>query len=177
MTRATVGLNQRRAAEPNASAKASAVGSDTSTPVTPSRTVSSAPPRAERDDRTSAGLGLDRDDAEVLLAGQHDRRGAAIQVPDLVVGLVAQELDGASGRVRPQPIPFRPLADDAERQACETGGVDRQVDSLVGHQGRHYQQVAFRDPSIRLEELGVHGRVHDVRLAIIVSADSARNIM
>ena len=79
--------------------------------------------------------------------------------------------------MRAEALAFRPLADDAEGQAGEAGGVDRQVDSLVGHQGRHYEQVTFRDPSIRLEELGVHGRVHNVRLTIIVSADSARNIM
>ncbi len=79
--------------------------------------------------------------------------------------------------MRREAVALRPLADDAEGQAGEAGGVDRQVDAFVGHQGRHNQQVTFRDPSIRLEELGVHGRVHDVRLTIIVSADSARNIM
>ena len=79
--------------------------------------------------------------------------------------------------MRAQAIALGPLADDAEGEAGEAGGVNRQVDSFVGHQGRHNQQVTFRDPSIRLEELGVHRRVHDVRLTIIVSADSARNIM
>ncbi len=97
--------------------------------------------------------------------------------PNLLVGLMSQKLDGRVGRPRPQAIAFGSLADDAEGKAGQAGGVNRHVDAFVGHQSRHNQQVAFRRPSIRLEELGVHGRVHDVRLTIIVSADSARNIM
>ena len=56
------------------SANASVDGSSTSRPVSPGTTVSSAPPRAERDHRPAARLGLERDDAEVLLAGQQRRR-------------------------------------------------------------------------------------------------------
>ena len=47
----------------------------------------------EGDHRTTAGLGLDWHDPEILLAGQHHRRGAAIQVPHDLIGLEPEELD------------------------------------------------------------------------------------
>ena len=57
-------------------------------------------PAGQCDHRAAAGLGLDRDDAEVFFARQHDGRGATIQVADLVVGLVAQKLDRRVGGMR-----------------------------------------------------------------------------
>ena len=59
-----------------ASASASRVAAGTSTPVSPSITVSRTPPRVDGDHRPPGGLGLDGGDPE-LLDVRHDQRARA----------------------------------------------------------------------------------------------------
>ena len=89
--------NAIRRARAMPAAKASAVGSGTSTPVTPSMTVSSAPPRPSAIDRPSARLRFDGHDAEVLFAGQQHRRRAAIEIAHVGVGQRPEQLDVGAG--------------------------------------------------------------------------------
>ena len=51
----------------------------------------------EGDDGAAAGLGLEGDDAVVLLAGKDEEAAAAVEVDDLLVGEAAEELDGRAG--------------------------------------------------------------------------------
>ena len=81
-------------------ASASGVGSSTSTPVTPSMTVSSAPPRAERNDGRAAGLRLDRRDAEIFFARKQHRGRAAIVIAHVLVGERSEQLHVGAGRAR-----------------------------------------------------------------------------
>ena len=88
----------------------------TSTPVTPSTTLSTAPPSRQRHDRPAARLRLHRDHPEVLDAGHQDRAAALIQVPNLVIGQPAGELHvGASVRIDAAAGLFGPLPDDFQR--------------------------------------------------------------
>ncbi len=110
------------------------------------------------DHGASAGLGLDRDDAEVFLAGQHDGRGATIQRRGLVVALMSKEFDLGAGGVRFETSRARvPAPTISEGQARQAGGVDRHVDSFVWHQCRHYRAATLPDwPSSGCEERSVH---------------------
>jgi len=128
-------------------------------------------------DRPAARLRFNGHDAEILLTRQQDSLGAPIQVPYYFVGLKAQKLHIAAVSVRLQAGPVRPLSDDFQRHSGQPGGVDGELDPLVRHQRRYHQRVAFGCAPVRAVEVGVHGRVHDVRSTIIVSANSACNIM
>ena len=86
------------------SANASAVGSLDQHAGLAVTTVSSAPPRAERDDRPAARLRLERDDAEVFFAGQQRRPPRGDTARESLRRAPAEELDvGARRRARARP--------------------------------------------------------------------------
>ena len=134
---------------------------------------------AERDDRPAARLRLERHDAEVLFAGQqHDRR-AAVQVADRLRRTGGRGTDASPlGRDALERGALRAVADNLQRHAGQRAGVDGELDALVGDERRHDERDTARaaTPSGR-KNVGVDGRIHDGGLAIIVSADPARNIM
>ena len=108
-----------------ASASAPGVGSAKCTPVGArppgSRgptTVSSAPPRAERDHRPAGGLRLDGDDPEVLVLRVHERATARVELVELAVRDAAEEAH-VRGRARLEPRAGRAVAGDHER-ACSS---------------------------------------------------------
>jgi hypothetical protein len=105
----------RGARRPSASASATRRSSSTSTPVSPSTTVSSAPPRPEGDHRASARLRLDGHDAEVLLARQQHAAGRDT-APGSPRRTPPEELD-VPGRPGSQRAPVRAVADDGQRHA------------------------------------------------------------
>ena len=92
---------------------------------------------AERDDRPSARLRLERDDAEVLFAGQQRDRRAPVQLADLLVGAASEKLRRrARRRARARRAPGRRRRSSAARRPARQA-VDREVDALVGDQRRH----------------------------------------
>ena len=92
-------------------------------------------PLPQRDHRSAAGQGLDRNDAEVVLAGEKQRPAAAIVVADHLVGLPAEKPDGRP-RHPLEMVSLRSFTDDDQRAAGERAGGHGVLDSLVGHQGR-----------------------------------------
>ena len=133
---------------------------------------------AERDDRPAAGLRLERHDAEVFFARQQRHGRAAIQLANLVVRLAAEKLDVAAvAGERSSARALGAVADDLQRHAREPARVDGEVDAFVGDQRRHDQRISLGNGRVGMEKIGVDGRIHHSRLAIIVSADPARNIM
>ena len=144
---------------------------------------------SERNDRTAACLRFDGDDAEVFLAGEQCHGGAAIEIANSSSDLSSEKRDilpaapalpplaARSSRPRSGPSPTIFSGTLARRQASIAS-----VDALVGDEGRNHESVtaAIGRPNGRgrwREKLGVNGRIHHSRLAIIVSADPARNIM
>ena len=134
---------------------------------------------AERDHRPAARLRFERHDAEVFFAGQqHDRRAPVQRRASRrrTRGRETRTVAGAARRVRararsgPSPTIF-------SGTPASAAGVNGDVDALVGHERRHDEREPLGRGRIGMEELGVDGRIHHSRLAIIVSADPARNIM
>ena len=161
------------------SANASAVGSDTSTPVTSSTTVSSAPHLLRATTGAAAGLRFDGHDAEVFLARHQHHAGAAIQIPKLSVGLASRETASRSPS-RAGPLEARALgtvADDAQGHLGLSAGLDGDMYLLVGDQSGHHERPPFGHRSVDVVELGVDGWIHNSGLAIIVSADPPRNVL
>ena len=135
---------------------------------------------AKRDDRPSAGLRFDRHDAEVLLAGQQDRRRSSIEVANRFIGKAAEQLNvGAGGELR-QRVALRSVSDDAERHARKAAGLDGDVDAFVGNQGRHNQQEVFGNDGLiagRAIEIRIDRRIDDNSVTIIVPPDPAGNVL
>ena len=132
---------------------------------------------AERDDRPSARLRFERHDAEVLFARQQRHRRAAVQLANLVVGAAAEKLHvGAGRRARGARAPVRRRRSSAARRP---GGSRRSRDRCACRAPAPTRRARIaREPDVvGMKELGVDGRIHHGRLAIIVSADPARNIM
>ena len=132
-----------------AAANASAVGSSTRRPVSPCDHRFERAAAAQRDDRPAAGLGFERDDAEIFFARQQDDGGAAVEVADVVVGGAPEELrravrEPASRAARSGPSPT--IFSGTPRQPA---GVDREVDALVGHQRGHDQSERLRIRGVR----------------------------
>src|SRR5262249_16950171 len=123
-----------------------------------------------------AGLSLDGNDAEVLLARQEHGGRPAILVTDLFVGQTAQEVNVAVG-LPLQALAIRPVANNPEPGPSALAGVDGQIDSLVRDEGRHNQKMAVRDGRIGMVKGRVDGWMHDRGLPIIVSADPPRNVL
>ena len=94
---------------------------------------------AERNHRPAARHGLDRDDAEVLFAGQEHGPRAAVQVAERVAVDGAEKLDGGA-RAGAQARHVGTGADHVKRDAEPGGGVDRDVEPFVGHQRRYHQK-------------------------------------
>ena len=143
-----------------------------------STTVSSAPPRAEGDDRPAAGLRLERHDAEILFARQQGDRRAVIggRGSPRSDSRPANSTSAPGRRARAARAPDR-----RRRWSAGTprpaAGLDGEVQTLVGHQRRHHEARRSGDLAGRLKELGVDRRIHHSRPAIIVSADPPRNIL
>ena len=55
--------------------------------------------------------------------------------------------------------------------------LDGHVDTLVGNESRHDERVSLRALAVRMVKNGIDRRIHNCGLAIIVSADPARNMM
>ena len=92
---------------------------------------------AERDDRPSAGLRLERDDAEVFFAGQQRHRRAPVQLANLVVGRRPRNSHVGAGAARSSAARSGPSPTIFSGTPASAAGVDRQVDALVGDQRRH----------------------------------------
>ena len=123
------------------SANASADGSTTSTPVSPSRTVSRGAAASERHDRAAAGLCLDRHHAEVFDAGQERRlrtAGTAHGFPrsTAIRGTSTSDPANAWRRARSGPVPT--MVSGAPSAAT---GIDGDVQAFVGHQRRDDQEA------------------------------------
>ena len=153
-----------------------ASGSSTSTPVSPSTTVSSAPPRASATTGRPQACASSGHDAEVLFAGQEHGRGArdTARASSSSDARPRNSHVGAGQRARARRA-LGPVADDRQRHAGTAARVDREVDAFVGHERGHDEQRRRSGAAaVGVIELGVDGRIHDGRLAIIVSARSCR---
>ena len=95
--------------------------------------VAGAPAR-QRDDRGAAAEGFHGGDAEVLLPGLEEGRAGAIEVAQLLRALSGQNLYG-SRRETAEARLLRAAADQHEPPAEAPGRLDRQVVSLVRHEG------------------------------------------
>ena len=158
-------------------ASASGDSEATSTPVTPSTTVSSAPPRASATTGRPHACASTGTMPKSSSPGQQDDTRLAVQRRGSPrrCSLPRNSTPGparlrAAGRLGP-------AADDAQRDAGLPAGVDGHVDPLVGNQRRHHQRRRRRHGGVRAEEVGVDGRIDHGRLAIIVSPDPARNVL
>ncbi len=125
--------------------------------------------------RAAAGLRLDGHHAEILDAGHHHRVAALVQPPDVVIADPSQEFDVWAGH-RAQPCFLWPASDHLERDAGQLARADRHVEPLVGHHRRHDQEVFGTPGGVGLVKVCIDRGIHDARLTIIVSADSAGNI-
>ena len=157
-----------------------ATASSTRTPVSPGDDGFERAAAAERDDRAAAGLRLDRHDAEVFLAGQqHDARRAGTGRGSRRRPSAPEKLDVAGRPARSRRGALGAVADDLQRHAGAAGrprSPRRSACRARGPTRRARKSLAAVD-AVGVEEVGVDGRIHDSRLAIIVSADPARNIM
>ena len=129
----------------------------------------------QRHHRPAARLRLDRHDTEVFFAWQKYRQRLPVFVADLPVRQPAEELDPRTGTAL-EPCPVRTVADDAELRSDPVTRGDRQLEALVRHEGRHHQKVAARRDVSGVIEERVGRRIHDRRLAIVVSPDPPRNV-
>ena len=145
----------------------------TSTPVTPSTTVSSAPPRPSATTGRPHACASSGHDAEILFARAAARRRAwRYSVANLLVGQRARGTSTPGPAMPPQAREFRAVPDDAQRHAglrgrprwpgrsaCTARAPTRPAPYAPGRR------------AVRAEEPGVDRRIHDRRLAIIVSRD------
>src|SRR6185369_17205435 len=69
------------------------------------------------------------------------------------------------------------VADNGQWDTCEAARLDGHIDPLVGDEGRHDKRLSYGHGVVGMEELGVDRWIDHNRLAIIVSADPARNIV
>ena len=141
-------------------------------------TVSSAPPRAERHDRAAARLRLDGHDAEVLLAGQDHGAGARG---------TRRAASSSVSRPRNFDAARRPAARAARGRARRRRCAAAAPASAHASMARSIRLYGTSADTIRkwlagawtgggVEEGRVDRRIHDRRLAIIVSADPPRNV-
>ena len=98
---------------------------------------------------------------------------------DIVVGQAAEEFGtlGAGGRAALERRAFGAVADDLQRHPRQSRRRRWRVDALVGDERRHDQRKSLGRRAVRAKNVRVDRGIHDCRLAIIVSADPARNIM
>ncbi len=147
------------------------VGSSKRIPVCPETTVSREPPRPKAIDGGPAGLGLERGDAEILLAGKKESGRPAIEAPEVLGARRPEELHVRPGAL-PEGLVLGTGADDLQRGPRAVEGLDREVDPLVRDEGRNDQMVIpAGDGFVRREEPRVHGRRDDVGLAPVVFPD------
>ena len=166
----------RRARSP--SANASGVGSSTSTPVSPATTVSSAPPRP------SATTGRPQACAS---SGTMPKSSSPGSSTTAARGGRASRISSSDSRPRNSTSPsgatlergaLGAVADDLQRHAGQRGRPrwPPRCACRARAPTRSSAKRSGGQPS-GLKEVGVDRRIHDGRLAIIVSADPARNIM
>src|SRR4029453_8233102 len=94
------------------------------------------PAARKRDNRASARVSLDRDDAEVLLTRENPRERLAVLVTDVFVGQPPEKLDLLPG-ARFEPPPIGTVADDSQRGTDALARLHRQLDPFIGNEGRH----------------------------------------
>ena len=146
-----------------------------STPVSPSFTVSSAPPRARAivgHPHACASTGTRPKSSSpgmiTAAARRYSSRISSARHP-------AQKRHPGSGLLL-ESLSLGAVSDDAERGADLLTCGDRQIDSLIGHERRHNEEMTLRCDVGGMKEDRVDGRIHDRCLAIIVSADPAGNV-
>ena len=119
--------------------------SSTSTPVSPCDDRLERAAAAQRDHRPAAGLRLDRHDAEVFLAGQHDSgRAAGTARGSRRRYGVPRNSTGARRRASRRARRGRARRRRSQRHAGEAAGLDRDVDAFVGDQRGHDQHESLR---------------------------------
>ena len=135
------------------------------------------------DDRPAARLRLERHDAEVLLARQQHDGGAAIQIANLVVAAAAEKRHVLIAGRCVAGMPLERCRDPVHRRrssAARRRVGRRQWRDRAVCRARALTRPARDRPGtacIGMEKVSVDRRIHHSRLAIIVSADPARNIM
>ena len=92
----------------------------------------------QRDDRPAAGLRLDRDDPEILFAGQEHGGRAAIELTHGFIGRSAQKLHIGAGQGF-QPGPVAAFAGDLQGHPGGAGRVDGDVEAFVGDEGGDHE--------------------------------------
>ncbi len=115
------------------------------------------------DDGPAGGRGLERRDAELLLAGEEERPAAGDGLAHRRVGLPAEEADrGARAPAEARELGAAP--DHVEAPAEPAARVHRDVEPLVRREGRH-AEVRVTDGARldRPEEARPHRRVDDAR--------------
>ena len=135
---------ERSTASAIASAKASADGSSTSTPVSPSLTVSSAPPRPSATTGRPQACASSGTMPKSSSPGSSTAARAPIQLADVFVGDA-----GRGTRRRPPAMPLERARARGRRRRSSAArrpaaGVDGDVDALVGHQRGHDEREAAR---------------------------------
>ena len=159
-----------------ASAKASTVGSSTSSPVSPGTTVSSAPPRASATTGRPQACASSGTMPKSSSPGSSTTASAPVEVSDSLVGDPSDERRATVGPALERRT-LGTVADNQQRHLGARARVDGEVDALVGDERRDNEGIPFRRAGVRTIEVSIDRRIHNCGLAIIVSADPARNIM
>ncbi len=132
-------------------------------------------PAAERDDRRSAGHGLDRRDAEILLAREDEGARALQVVDDDGVRCVAEQAH-VGRQIALDRGALRPVADHHELSRGHAAeGLHDRIDPLVRREPADDDIERFLVRA-QGEGIDIDGRVDDGRLAAIGLADASRHI-
>ena len=92
----------------------------------------------QRDDRPAAGLRLDGDDPEILLARQEHGGGAAIELTHVFIGRSAEKLHFGTGNGL-ESSPVGALAGDFQGESGTASRMDRDVETLVGDESGDHE--------------------------------------
>ena len=163
-----------------AAANASTVASLTRMPVTPSTTLSSAPPSASATTGRPQACASTGTMPKSSTPGMSGRAAAPIEVSNLLIRQPARESHRRARRLGEAPQPRLPRGHAPRWSAAPPSAPRRRwrVQPLVGHQGGDGEEGRLRRRrGVRRVKVGIDRGIHNGRPAIIVSADSPRNIM
>jgi len=128
------------------------------------------------DNRPATRLGFEGHDTEILLAGQQDHARTLVEGSNLVIRTPAQEFD-VGARLSLEAGAIGPGADNLQWHVGKPAGVNGQINAFIGDERRHHKSISLGSRRIGPEKLSIDRRIYHSRLAIIVSADSARNML
>ena len=139
--RSTAGSHGWASAAASPARKRAGSGASTYSPVTPSTTVSRKPPARSVSARPAEDRGLQRGEAEVLVARRDQDAGVRVDPAQLGVGEAGQEAHVAPASWRRSASRSGPGADDHEPVLGAAHGIDDDVDVLVRQQPRDHEVV------------------------------------